>query len=147
MELIFGKYWNTVFHENPSSRSQVVPCGLVDGWTGRHDTITSLSAILRKRLKWDKRYHIFAVFESSGYACAWAHPTQPVNRPLGSFIKFDPWPVQMSACYIEQTHETNWVTPVWTYHKNGMPVAQWFGKLKVIRLLILLRIVFMCQCK
>ena len=29
------KYWNTKFHENPSSRSRVVPCGRADGRTDR----------------------------------------------------------------------------------------------------------------
>jgi hypothetical protein len=31
---IFEKYSNTKFHENPSSRSRVVPCGQTNGQTG-----------------------------------------------------------------------------------------------------------------
>jgi len=31
--LIFEKYSNIKYHENPSSGSRVVPCGRTDGWT------------------------------------------------------------------------------------------------------------------
>jgi len=45
---IFAKYSNIKFHENPSSRSRVVPCGQRD----RHDEAKCrFSKILRKRLK------------------------------------------------------------------------------------------------
>ena len=31
--LIFEKYSNAEFHENPSSGSGIAPCGRTDGWT------------------------------------------------------------------------------------------------------------------
>ena len=33
---IFEKYSDMKFHENPCSRSRVVPCRQTDGWTDRH---------------------------------------------------------------------------------------------------------------
>jgi hypothetical protein len=35
--IIFEKYWNTKFHEDPSSGSRVVPCGQTD----RHNEANS----------------------------------------------------------------------------------------------------------
>jgi len=45
---IVEKYSNIKFHENPSSGSQVVPCGRTD----KHDNLTvAFFAILQTRLK------------------------------------------------------------------------------------------------
>jgi hypothetical protein len=40
-EQIFKETSNTKFHENPSSRNRVVPCGRTDGWPDRHDKANS----------------------------------------------------------------------------------------------------------
>jgi hypothetical protein len=45
--IIYEKYWNIKFHENPSSGSRVIP----RGHTGRHDEANRRFVILRKRLK------------------------------------------------------------------------------------------------
>jgi len=38
---ILEKYSKTKFHENPSSRCRVIPCGETDGRKDRHDKINS----------------------------------------------------------------------------------------------------------
>jgi len=38
---IFEKYSNIKFHENPSSRSRVAPCGRTDGRADRQDEANS----------------------------------------------------------------------------------------------------------
>ena len=51
-----------MFHENPSSGSQVVPCGRTDGRTERHDeAISRFSQFLRTRLQTLHSAHILKV--------------------------------------------------------------------------------------
>jgi len=42
---IFEKYSNTKFHENPSSGSQVVPCGQMDKWTDMMKLIVAFHSL------------------------------------------------------------------------------------------------------
>ena len=46
---IFEKKSNIKFHDNPSSRSRVVPCGWTDGQTDRHDEPNSHFSLMPLR--------------------------------------------------------------------------------------------------
>jgi len=39
--MFFERYSNTKRHENPSSGSRVVPCGLTDGRMDKHDEVNT----------------------------------------------------------------------------------------------------------
>ena len=56
---IFKKYSDINFHENPSSGSRVVPCGLPYRWTDRHDEAKSLFSQSRERALKLMYFYIF----------------------------------------------------------------------------------------
>ena len=74
--LIFEKYSNIKFHENPFSGSRVVPCGWTDRRTDRHDEVNSL---FRNFANGPQNYYINEIGVSS------LHVTPSKVIPIGNY--------------------------------------------------------------